>query len=184
MSFPDCTWKQKQSGQIFMKLEEKCSKYKINWSVKPIGWWRDQDPLRLYHGTNIINVPFIIEDGINRKDPSTGMISMTPDPFTARGYAAMGSGGGEALFRKAGMKVRSLPMEERAVFAFDVPMSWVLQNYDKELRGNLNQMRDKMMNKHLYHAFNGTDLEYYSTSEIRFRKEIPPSFMVGWMVKV
>lgn len=112
-----------------MVLEDICNKYRMSWEAKKIGWWADQDPLRLYHGTNIINVPFIVSDGINRKDPSTGMISMTPDPYTARGYAAMGSGGGEALFRKAGMRVRQLPMDERAIFVFDIPKKMGIRKY-------------------------------------------------------
>ena len=59
---------------------------KIPWDSDPtIGWWEDQDPVVVYHGTNQANKESFIKNGINVKDPDTGMISLALEPNTARG---------------------------------------------------------------------------------------------------
>ena len=65
-----------------------------------VGWWKDKAEKdgyhTVYHGTHKRNLPHILKHGITHKDPRTGMISVTHDPHTAHGYAAMSGSGGEA----------------------------------------------------------------------------------------
>lgn len=150
-----------------------------------IGWWREGDHLNLYHGTHVRNVPSIAEKGITHKDPTSGMISMTLDPHTAHGYASMSGIGGEHNFRKT-KNVRHTPHEERAVLKYKVPREWIDENIDSGLHGNLGAMRDKMQDRDLFTRWRrdhgaGYDPAYYATSELRFKKEIPPEFLEGVM---
>ena len=157
------------------------------------GWWNDPNKthIDLYHGTHEKHVKHLKKNGINVPDPKTGMVSMTPDPYTAHGYAAMSSGErrGEASFRKAGNKAVTTPHENRAVTKFRVPMQWVRDNVDPNLKGNIGMAADRMNNKQNYDKWktenpNKSDHEYYSTTELRFSKPIPPEFYVGYSKKV
>lgn len=159
-----------------------------------MGWWREQDPIILYHGTHIRNVNSFLENGIllpknpplNRKPE----ISLALDPYTAFGYAAMSGSGGEVGFRQAGSKVTSTPIEERAIFKLKIPMSFILDNYDKGLGGNRDsgdvKARSHMLNKELYDKWkkeNKPDYSYYSHCELRIAAAIPKEYIDGWMLK-
>jgi len=156
-----------------------------------IGWWRDHDHMIGYHGTHARNVDTIMQNGIDRPDPKTGMISITHDPHTAHGYAAMSASGGEAHFRDArtgsgAPNAVHTPHEHRAVVKMRLPMKWVHDNMDHTLRGNIGHVRDRMADKNHYDAWRKAnpgkgDHEYYATSEIRIRKHIPPEYIVGYM---
>lgn len=151
------------------------------------GWWANrEDHIDLYHGTHKRNVPHIEKDGVSVPDPKTGMVSMTPDPNTAHGYAAMSSGErrGEHSFRKAGAKAVTTPEEDRAVTKFRIPMSWVHANVDPDLRGNIGIAANRMTNKKEYDTWkkqnpNRSDHEYYAGTELRFSNPIPPEFYMG-----
>lgn len=156
------------------------------------GWWNDESKthLVLYHGTHKRNVPSIEREGISMPDPKTGMISMTMDPNTAHGYAAMSSGDrrGEASFRKAGANAVTTPHEDRAVTKFRIPMDWVRENVDQNLGGNIGMATGRMKDRSEYEKWKGenpkgNDSEYYATSELRFSKPIPPEFYVGHMFR-
>lgn len=154
------------------------------------GWWQDKEHLHLYHGTHKRNVPHIEKSGVNVPDPKTGMISMTLDPHTAHGYAAMSSGErrGEHSFRKAGAKAVTTPHEDRAVTKFKVPMSWAKKHLDPELRGNIGDASGRLTDKSKYDDWkkknpDKADHEYYQTSELRFSKPIPPEYYVGHSFK-
>jgi hypothetical protein len=158
-----------------------------------IGWWNDKDRkyIDVYHGTHKKNLEGIKRNGISVPDPRTGMISTSPDPNTAHAYAAMSSGErrGEHSFRKAGNRAVTTPEKDRVVFKFRIPMSWVRQNVDPNLRGNIGAAEGKMQDKSKYDEWKaknpkGRDSEYYSTSELRFSKPIPPSFYAGHSFKV
>jgi len=154
------------------------------------GWWRDRETLELYHGTHERNVPHIEQHGVNVPDPKTGMVSMTLDPHTAHGYAAMSSGErrGEHSFRKAGAKAVTTPQENRAVTKFKVPMSWAEKHLDPELRGNIGSATGRLTDKSKYDDWrkanpDKSDHEYYQTTELRFSKPIPSEFYVGHSYK-
>lgn len=156
------------------------------------GWWNDdKSHLTVYHGTHKKNIPSIQRNGISVPDPRTGMISTTLDPHTAHGYAAMSSGErrGEHSFRKAGQKAVTTPEKDRAVAKFKIPMSWVRQNVDPNLRGNIGMAENRMKDRSEYVKWKSqnpekSDSEYYATSELRFSKPIPPEFYVGHSFKV
>lgn len=154
------------------------------------GWWQDKEHLTVYHGTHKRNVPHIEKSGISVPDPRTGMVSMTLDPHTAHGYAAMSSGErrGEHSFRQAGAKAVTTPEEDRAVTKFKIPMSWAKDNLDPNLRGNIGDATGKMTDKKKYKEWkkdnpDKSDHEYYATTELRFNKPIPPEFYVGHSFK-
>lgn len=157
---------------------------KLKWNGTPkIGWWKDQKYLYLFHGTHENNVEPIAQNGLSKMDPRTGMVSMTLDPNTAHGYAAMS--GGEATFRQAGQKAQSTPHEQRAVLVYKVPREWIDEFHDKKLSGNIDShifpTKTHMTDKTKYQDWTGPDSSYYSGSELRFNKPVPNAFLIGYM---
>ena len=152
---------------------------------RKIGWWRDgeNDHLVLYHGTHESHTDSVLRNGINRPDPQTGMISTTPDPHTAHGYASMSGAGGESGFRSSVGKAVHTPEHQRVVFRLHIPKKWAEKHMDSNLRGNLGSTRDRMMDRTQYDKFKGHDSEYYAASEVRFKKPIPSKFIYGYMKK-
>lgn len=149
-----------------------------------IGFWSDQDSVIVYHGTHERNVPDILKNGLTRVDPKTNMISVTFDPFTAHGYAAMSGAGGEAGFRAAGARPVNTPHNERAVIKMKIPMEWVKKHMDPHLSGNVGDAKTRLQSKDDYAQWkssNKPDHEFYQTSELRFDKPVPPNFIVGVM---
>lgn len=159
----------------------------IPWEGSPkIGWWEDQTVLRLYHGTHIRNVKDIQKDGLTRKDPDTGMISLALEPNTAYGYASMSGSGGESDFRKAGTRVTHTPSRERAIFVLDIPMDWIKQHYDTNLSGNIGQAKQHMKSKQKYDEWMkkyNDDQSYYAITELRVKESVPRKFIKGYMIK-
>ena len=163
--------------ELFLLEEAK----KLTWDENPnVGWWRDAKKLRLYHGTNIVNIESVSKTGLSKMDPDTGMISLAIEPFTARGYASMY--GGESDFRKAGRKAKHVPMNERAIFVFDIPMDWILKHYDPDLSGNMSYKK-RLEDKSEYDNFTGPDYSYYALTELRVNTPVPAKFIVGYMIK-
>jgi hypothetical protein len=151
-----------------------------------IGWWEDQDKLTVYHGTHDRNVENILKTGLNKPDPKTGMISVTSDPYTAHGYAAMSGAGGEAEFRKAGGRPVNVPHEDRAVIKMIIPIQWLKANMDTNLSGNIGIAKDHLSSKDKYEDWKKkgkSDFLYYQLSEFRIKKPIPTKFIVGVMKK-
>ena len=155
-----------------------------------IGFWKDQGErdgyYTLYHGTHEKNVPSMMKSGIDRPDPTTGMISTTPDPHTAHGYAAMSGSGGETQFRKLGNTPVNTPHENRAVLKLQIPKAWADRHIDPDLRGNLGDTRERMLDRQHYDNWKKanpqkSDAEFYTGSEVRFSKPIPSEFIVGHM---
>lgn len=183
-----------QSFKKFI-LEQEYPKPTLSWDKDPdLGWWKEQDPITLYHGTHIRNINSFLENGILLpKNPPLNRIpeiSLALDPYTAFGYAAMSGAGGEVGFRQAGVKVTSTPPQERAVIKLEIPMSFILDNYDKGLGGNRDsgdiKSRTHMMNKESYIAWKKegkTDFAYYALCELRVREAVPSNYIVGWMLK-
>lgn len=166
----------------FLLIENKELPYERN---PNIGWWKDkaeEDGYHtVYHGTHKKNLANILKHGINHKDPKTGMISVTHDPNTAHGYAAMSGHGGERNFRAAGAKVVNTPHEDRVVLKIHLPKDHPI---DGELRGNVGDKADAMTSKEKYDqhkAAGKADHEYYQTTELRTSKEIPAHHIVGYM---
>jgi phage-related protein (TIGR01555 family) len=156
-------------------------------SSPKVGWWEDGEHMNLYHGTHERNVPTIAKEGLTHKDPTSGMISMALEPHTAHAYASMSGIGGEHNFRKTS-NVTNTPHEQRAVMKYKVPRSWIKENIDPDLRGNLNEMRDRMRDKGAYEKWAkeyGPDFDhgYYARGELRFKNAIPPEFLEGVMKK-
>ena len=153
-----------------------------------IGFWKDSDHQIVYHGTHDKNVASVLKNGLDRKDPKTGMISVTHDPHTAHGYAAMSGAGGEAHFRDAGAKVVNTPHEDRSVIKLRIPKKWAEENMDSGLSGNSPEVKKQLQSKEHYLEWKKKnpgkgDHEYYAGSELRFKKEIPKEFIVGVMKK-
>lgn len=157
-----------------------------------IGWWNDgRKHITLYHGTHERNHDSIVKNGIDKKDPTTGMISLTADPHTAHGYASMSSAGGEAHFRAAKKKGKkskavSTPEENRVVYKLHVPIDWLHKHLDPNMRGNIGMAKGKLSDKASYdnHASQGKeDHEHYAMTEFRVNKEIPPHFIKAVMRK-
>lgn len=167
-----------KSFKIFLQESRK-----IVWNGNPkIGWWQDQDPITLYHGTNISLLNTILKDGLDRKDPDTGMISLALEPNTAAGYASMF--GGESTFRRSGKRSKSVKEEDRVVFVFSIPMQWIRQHMDVKLGGNVGEAKDHMTNKSLYDewsAKNKQDQEYYMLCELRVNTTVPSAYIKGYM---
>jgi hypothetical protein len=98
----------------------------------------------------------------------------------------MSGTGGETQFRKLHNKATNTPHEERAVVKMKIPKAWADKHVDPQLRGNLGVTRDRMLNKSHYDNWKKenpekSDSEYYTGSEVRFSKPIPPEFIVGHM---
>lgn len=166
-----------------MRLYEFTSPPKLTWpKTLNIGWWQEQNKLTMYHGTNKANFQLIAENGLTKKDPNTGMISLAFEPNTAQGYASMY--GGEAQFRAVGAKAVHVPLSDRIVFAFEIPMDWLKSRMDPKLGGNTPPEKAKLLNKELYEKFDKSDIEYYALTEIRVNTEVPSSFIIGYMTKV
>jgi hypothetical protein len=156
-------------------------------SKENIGWWKDQDHLHVYHGTHDRNVEHIVKYGLTKKDPKTGFISVTHDPFTAHAYAAMSGSGGESNFRSSGKAVHT-PHEERSVVHMKIPMSWAKENMDPHLSGNVGDAKDKLTDRSKYDTWRKDhpsllDRHYYSMTEVRLKKEVPPEFIQGVLKK-
>lgn len=159
------------------------------------GWYREGDHIVAYHGTHVRNVADILEKGLNRPDPKTGMISVTLDPLTAHAYAAMSGSGGEAGFRGAGGRATTTPPGERAVIRMRIPRAWVDANMDPGLGGNMGiedatndlvDARTRMLSREEYQRWrranpNKPGRIYYTGTELRFRTAVPPEFIQGYM---
>lgn len=169
----------------FLSFLSEQSERKIPWEGRrPIGWWKHGDHLTLYHGTHERHIPSMLQHGINKPDPKTGMYSTTPDPHTAHGYASMSGAGGESGFRNG--KAVHTPDEQRAVVKMHIPHKWAEKHMDHDLRGNLGDTRGKMQDETKYKEAKKKgihDSEYYAASEVRFKKAIPARFIVGHMKK-
>lgn len=153
----------------------------LDWDGNPkIGYWKDNDDQIMYHGTHKKNLLDILKGGLNKPDPKTGMISLTHDPNTAHGYAAMS---GESDFRQAGKKAQNVPHEDRVVLKVKLPKDFVDNHHDKSLSGNIGDASRRLSDKSAYDNFNGRDSEYYQTSELRFNEPIKPEHILGFMFK-
>lgn len=145
-----------------------------------IGWWRDQNPLRMYHGTNKANLESVLKNGITHRDPTTGLISLAFDPNTARGYASMS--GGEANFRKAGANAKYVPIDKRITIVVELAQRWIESYMDPRLSGNIGDAKEKLLNKELYDNYDGPDYAYYALTELRVDMEVPVKYIVGYML--
>lgn len=179
---------------IFESLENKKLPYDKH--ANP-GWHQDGEHMIVYHGTHERNIHSMLKHGLNRPDPKTGMISVTHDPNTAHAYAAMSGHGGEAGFRQAGKKVSTTPHNERALVKMKIPMSWAKEHMDHNMSGNIgaedktNDLKDartRMTSKAEHDRWKKANPTksghvYYSGTEVRFKKHIPPEFIQGYMKK-
>lgn len=153
----------------------------IPWDGAPtIGWWEDQNPLRMYHGSNARHLESFAKDGLNRKDSSTGMISLAFDPFTARAFAVMG---GEAEFRKAGAKAKTVPENQRITVVFEIPKPFIIAHQDPDLRGNDPEHLKRLTDQSVYETWTGSDQQYYQLCELRLNAVVPAKYIVGYMIK-
>lgn len=145
-------------------------------------WSENEDHLVVYHGTHIKNVPEILKNGINNKDPKTGMVSVAIGSHgadVAHGYAAMS---GEYGFRQAGQKAITVPHEDRAIIVAHLPMDWVHQHVDRNFGGNPTEVRQRLADPELhrqYVAKTGSDFSPTQTPELRFSAPIEAKYIVG-----
>lgn len=163
---------------------------KIPFDKNPkIGWHKDQpDHYVMYHGTHERNLHHIAKHGIEAptSGPTKDRVSMTHDPHTAHAYAAMSGGGGESAFKGVGQKPTTTPHNKRATVVAHIPKDWAHKHMDHDLSGNVAGAKERMTHKHLYDqhkAAGKPDHEYYQTTELRFKKHIPPEFIKGYAKK-
>lgn len=173
--------------RIFELLE------KINyspWRGNPqIGWWEDQTPLILYHGTHQSKIQDILKSKLvaPTQGPTADWVSLALEPNTAFGYASMR--GGESAFRAAGSKAINVPSHERAVLILSFPggkEQLLKLGMDQTVRGNDPQAREKLLNKNLYNKWKSmgkSDQEYYALTELRLPKQVDRKYIVGVMKK-
>lgn len=136
---------------------------KLPWIKNPeIGWWKDSDPLRVYHGTHKDNLESVLKNGLNEKDKDTAKISLSLDPFTALGTSA----------------------EDRVVVIIEIPMEWILQFYDETLSGNIRIAKVHMKDKEAYDKWSKTHKEYYANTVLRVKQAVPKKFIVGYTFKI
>lgn len=158
------------------------------WNRNPqIGWWMDNDPIRLYHGTHERNLDSIIKNGISAPSsgPTAGWVSLAIEPNTAHGYASMSGMGGESEFRVANGNAKHTPENERIVLVLEIPKDYLISHM-APARGNVDEYRDRLTNKTKYlewKAAGKTDKEYYAIAEIRLPKHVPAKYIVGYMKK-
>lgn len=151
-----------------------------------IHWSQNKDHLVVYHGTHVKNVPDILKNGINNKDPKTGMVSVAIGSHgqnIAHGYAAMS---GEYGFRQAGQKATTVPHEHRAIVVAHLPMDWVQRNIDRNFGGNPDSVKHRLADPglHRIHVANtGSDFSPTETPELRFKEAIPAKYIKGWTQK-
>lgn len=156
----------------------------LPWDANPkVGWWEDLDPIIFYHGTHENNLQSVLDNGLTRKDPDTGMISLALEPYTANAYAAMSGSGGEHKFRQIGASATTTKVDERVVIKFAIPNEWVKKHMDPKLGGNIGDAYKRMRSKDLYEQYEGSDQQYYQFAEIRVDAVVPPNFIVGYMKK-
>jgi hypothetical protein len=167
---------------------------KLPWNKDPkIGWWKDHHNddnghVTLYHGTHERNLHHIAKHGLVAPDsgPTAHNVSLTHDSHTAHAYASMSGNGGESAFRGVRHKATTTPHHERATLVIKAPRKWVEDHYNKHMRGNIPETRDKLTNKEVYdkHAASGRpDHEHYRTTELRFH-HVPKEYIHGYMKKV
>lgn len=174
-----------------MKIVELLEAIDNNWHPK-IGWWLDNDPITLYHGSHESNLDNIKANGlVARKDGRTaGKVSMALDPNTSLGYANMK--GGEIAYEKNPINV---PTDQRIVVKFSIPKSylqshiWPIDRYNHgvQLKRLTDKTRydkwvsEKTAKKGTYYpAF---DQEYYAYAEVGFRDIVPAKFITGILKK-
>jgi hypothetical protein len=154
---------------------------KLSWTASPkIGWWQDANPLRVYHGTDMAHLESIAENGLDRLDKRTGMISFALEPYTARAFATMG---GEARFLGAGAHAKVVSPEKRITLVFELPRAFVKKYEDPELHGNDPEHKKRLREKALYEAWTEGDQQYYQLCELRVSSKVPTKYLVGYMVK-
>lgn len=165
----------------FKELFEGKSVKQFPWNGNvSIGWWQDNNIMRMYHGTNLDFLPSIAKEGLNRLDARTGMISLAFEPFTARAFAVMG---GEARFLAAKAKALVVPENKRCVLMFDIPKAFVFKYIDRDFHGNDPEHKERLINKEIYDNWTRGDQQYYQLCEMRLASTIPVNMLVGYMVK-
>lgn len=166
------------------------------WNGFPvIGWWEENDPLTLYHGTHVNNIEGILESGIYapKEGYTAGKVSLALEPNTAFGYASMSGAGGETAFRSKGGKAQHTPPEERVVFVLQIPQSIIQENM-LAARGNIEEYRRKLIDRELYEKWKQEkggeaydpskfDQQYYALTEIRLPDHVSADYIMGYMQK-
>lgn len=155
----------------------------LQWNGNPkIGWWEENSSLILYHGTHWSNIEYISKNGITAPNsgPTANWVSLALEPNTAFGYASMG---GESGFRAAGAKAKTILPEDRIVLVLKLPMPYVKKFMETEFRGNVKETKTKLTNKTEYDSWKRSDQEYYALTELRFPKNVPSKYIVGFMRK-
>lgn len=162
----------------------------LSWNKNPnIGWWLDNNFIRLYHGTHIDNLDNIEKEGL-RSSPvghTVGWISLALTPSTAYGYANMSKMGGEVAWGiknrdKTGKHAtRGTPRSERAILVIDIPREFILKHMKRT--GSTNYLTDRLNNEELYKNWNKSDIEYYDLTEIQLPSPISPKYIKGYMIR-
>lgn len=180
-----------RSSTAFL-VEKKIKKMPFQ-RLPKIGWWEDNDPIRVYHGTHIHNIEWIEKNGIMA--PTTGytagVVSLALEPNTSWGYAAMSGMGGESGggvkakkgtvgFRDAGATAVRTPDLERVVFVIDFPKSYLMRHIAPI---NYESSQKKLTDRSLFDAWKRSDQEYYAITELKFLKTVELRYIKGYMTK-
>ena len=147
-----------------------------------IGWWLDNDPITVYHGTHIRNIDWIEKNGLvpPTEGYTAGVVSLALEPNTSWGYASMSGTGGEAAFRSAGAAVKSTAQAERVVFVLEFPKNYLLKRI---LPINYTTSQKKLNDRSEFDKWTRTDQEYYAITELKFKGTVEPKYIKSYMVK-
>lgn len=129
---------------------------KLLWESNPkIGFWINNDPIKLYYGTPF-NPDIIAKIGIIA--PTKRWVSMNIDPYTAQ--EKIGDG---------------------FVIVTEIPMNWLFPRMDQRLGDNTNAEKERLLRKELYDKWSREDWRYYLNTEIHVVNSVPSRYIVGFM---
>lgn len=122
-----------------MQVSKILETFSRSWKRSDIGWWKENTPIRLYHGIEISKLKDILKNGL----PDSVQLSLDPD--TAY---------------KTNLNKQS--KEKRIVVILEFPNVQVIRHMGAELSSELSD-------KTKYEQSGVTDSEYYKDSEISFK---------------
>src|SRR5882757_6966250 len=132
------------------------------WSNDPkIGFWIDNDPIRLYYPTSILFIDEIDKNGITA--PSDGWVSLYLDPYSA-------------------LKSLNMPGPGQVIVVCDITTKWMMDHMDQLLKGNSETDKNRLLSKETYLKWSRKDYEYYTDLVIHIANLIPRRYISGFTI--
>lgn len=138
-----------------------------------IGWWRDNDTIKLYHGTSKTYLDSIMKNGLIGNN--FRFVYTTLDINTAYGYSLYGESKGRFLSRKT-YKTTTVP--NRVVVEISMPLDY----FDSEML-NINftdlNTYNKLTDRSVYDEYDLTDSDYYMFTELVLSRTVEPKYITN-----